>query len=1656
MSIFQVHQRAIEEYRDYIRSFVQVADERLQAFVQAEVLGEGGRLFPEPLLQLSPAYVQDRDVEELARQGLLHPEVAEIFRQPDGSPYRLYRHQVEAIRRAREGRGYVLTSGTGSGKSFSYFIPIADAVLRHPEVRGPLAVVVYPMNALVNSQLQALESLKARYEARTGRPFPLRFARYTGQTPEDERRAIRENPPHLLLTNYVMGEYLLTRPEDRPLVSPPPSQAPFFLVFDELHTYRGRQGADVALLVRRLRARLPEGRPVVHVGTSATLVARPQAGSQERREAVARFATTFFGHPIPPEDVVEEVLHPATLGGPPGAEELREALKTPLPEDLEGFRRHPLARFVEWSLGLEADGEGGYRRRPPRPLSEVAGELAQWAGVGEGEALEALRRTLLKGAALREGGRPLFAFKLHQFLSQTSPVYASLEAPIVREFAHEPFSPSGKLLYPLYFCRTCGQEYYRVREEGGRFLPAPEAFEEDEGLGYLAFAEDFDPEADLPESWRDAQGRLRKEWRERAPKEVWVGPDGSFSPAETPGRLRLFYQKAPFSLCLRCGADWTRREREYTKLTYLGAEGRTSSTTVLATAVLRGAKEALGEGRDKLLSFTDNRQDASLQAGHFNDFVRTVLLRGALYQALKAHGKLSWEEVAEKTLEALPLPLGEFAKNPGLREGTPAARKVRETLERLVRYRLYADLRRAWRFTQPTLEEVGLLQVAYPYAENEAFLREAQALFARHGAELERARVREAVGVFLDHLRRRLVLDVDLLSPEGWKTLVRQTGEHLSEYWAIDPDTETPAYAWSFAPEGGGGERTLSFSPRGRAGREFQARFGVRPTPEFLRDLTRLLLEHNLLRAVGEGQYRIPQSALEWRLGDGTPRFDPLRLRGEAPKEANAYFARLYQEAVSVLGGLEGREHTAQVVGEERERRERRFRGEEPPRLPYLVASPTLELGVDIADLDAVHLRNLPPTPANYAQRVGRAGRQGQPGLVLAFAGAFSQHDRYFFRHQREMVAGAVRPPALDLANEALLQSHVQAEWLSATGLALRDSVGGLLDLAQEGLPLFEEVRAGLSLSPEGEEALLARLRRVFAHDWEALSQGAPWFSEGWLKEVLRRAPERFDRAFDTWRELYGAALEARARGDRLRLLGRTPEEREAGERMRREAERQIDLLLQRGVAKEEGDFYPYRYLASEEFLPGYNLMALPVRAFVPRGEGEFVNRPRQLALTELAPGNVLYHEGGKWVPERLMGGPGGLEARLREYRLCRVCGHVAEPEASRCPGCGVLLDGGNSDLIRAVDFLGVYMRRRERITANEEERVRGAYRVDLGFRFPRRVEAWGQAPCGEVRLEVRLVYAPGARIHLFNRGLRRAQAPGFLLRLDTGDLLSEEEARALRQREPQAPLERVGLHVAVTQNALLFQLAPLLPQGLDAEGIWSLAYALKRGMERRFQLEESELGLALVGEGEGRAFLFYERAEGGLGALRRLVEEPGVLSEVAREALEVLHFDPNGEDLKPECARACHECLLSYGNQREAHLLDRHRVRDLLLCLGKAVVRPQEGQEGEERWERLLVLCQSGLEREFLLFLRERGLRPPDEAQYRIGEAHTVADFLYRPNVAVFVDGPHHQGERQRRIDERQREALWDLGYRVVVVPPEREVWEALVAEAGEVFGWT
>ena len=160
MDIFDFRGKLIGDYAGYTRSFLSVREPRLRGFVNDQL--DAGVLWPEPLIQLNPSFESGDDIDELAASGVLHPECRHVFRiksesDPAGRPLKLHRHQSEAIRVARTGFPYVLTTGTGSGKSLSYIVPIVDHVLRHGTGRGIQAIVVYPMNALANSQDEELK-----------------------------------------------------------------------------------------------------------------------------------------------------------------------------------------------------------------------------------------------------------------------------------------------------------------------------------------------------------------------------------------------------------------------------------------------------------------------------------------------------------------------------------------------------------------------------------------------------------------------------------------------------------------------------------------------------------------------------------------------------------------------------------------------------------------------------------------------------------------------------------------------------------------------------------------------------------------------------------------------------------------------------------------------------------------------------------------------------------------------------------------------------------------------------------------------------------------------------------------------------------------------------------------------------------------------------------------------------------------------------------------------------------------------------------------------------------------------------------------------------------------------------------------------------------
>jgi ATP-dependent helicase YprA (DUF1998 family) len=341
VDVFDLDRSLITDYERFARSFTHIRSSDIRE--QVEDLYASRRFWPEPLVSVNPHFEPGPTVDDLMRDGILHPNTAKVFR-AQGNAIRLHRHQQEAVAKAAAGQSYVVTTGTGSGKSLCFFVPIVDAAVRaHAEgrPRQTRAIIVYPMNALANSQLGELE----KFVGQSGLPEELRptFARYTGQENDAERERIRQLKPDILLTNFVMLELLMTRENARDREVLEGCRGLDFIVLDELPTYRGRQGADVAMLMRRVRDRLCPDKAPICVGTSATM-ASDEAGSSAA--AVANVASRLFGTEIQQDAIVTETLERATdkearidaLGA-----SLAAALDAPIAERLDDatLKNHP-------------------------------------------------------------------------------------------------------------------------------------------------------------------------------------------------------------------------------------------------------------------------------------------------------------------------------------------------------------------------------------------------------------------------------------------------------------------------------------------------------------------------------------------------------------------------------------------------------------------------------------------------------------------------------------------------------------------------------------------------------------------------------------------------------------------------------------------------------------------------------------------------------------------------------------------------------------------------------------------------------------------------------------------------------------------------------------------------------------------------------------------------------------------------------------------------------------------------------------------------------------------------------------------------------------------------------------------------------------------
>ena len=940
----------------------------------------------------------------MVADGTLHQQVGKVFK-----GFSLYSHQIEAMRLGAKPSSFVVTSGTGSGKSLTYLGSIFNHLFCSGAGKGVQAILVYPMNALINLQEEELKKLAAAYESTTGMPFPLKFAAYTGQTKSEIRKQVLDSPPDILLTNYMMLELLLTRHGERQIRDSIYGSLRF-LVFDELHTYRGRQGADVGMLIRRIRGCCKSS--ITTIGTSATMVS---AGSyHDQRLAVAAVAEQIFGEPFQPHQIIGETLARSLPGSDiqQGAAELAKAIRAPIPRaaSVDTLMNFPTALWLEGKIALHVDQDSGGRlkRGTPRKLADIAEMLASDSGEDVSSCASHLKGLLLWISEInldlvRSGQRyTILPFRLHQFFAQTGSVYATLGTPGNRFITLEPGvhhsdQAGERFIFPHVFSRASGKTYICVFHDTktGKLLPRDfnnqEAMSDDHVAGYIipGGVEIWNPQEDLenlPPTWIQNldSGKVKKEYADRIPQQITYDADGSVQLGASGLAFHgWFMRSAPKGLLFdpTAGLFFDGNTNERTKLTTLGNEGRSTSTTITSFLVLREMEARGFHIKDqKLLSFTDNRQDAALQAGHFNDFIRVVRVRAAIARALAAAPgqTLNYKQIGEAIFRELKLEFSSYANSTDPNPFPTVRSQYENVFCRYLAYQAIHDLRRGWRVVLPNLEKCALLSIDYEDLDANA-AHEAGWATVPFVCELSPQKRANFIRNTLDYFRLEYAVHSQTLLESS--TLVeadKEFKDKLRNPWTFEgPDVFRPAVlrtcklhrrenrSGSLGLTSGFGKYVKHFIKVGFPGRAMDRK----AYDDFLPALLDALccadyLATRKARSDANTEVTVYQLKLDrilWRAGDQqTVRRDEVKLRSyrDCDEKPNHFFQSLYLTDFSALKNLVGADHTGQLKNEPRIEREEKFRAEwkladgspdnakiRADSISALFCSPTMELG---------------------------------------------------------------------------------------------------------------------------------------------------------------------------------------------------------------------------------------------------------------------------------------------------------------------------------------------------------------------------------------------------------------------------------------------------------------------------------------------------------------------------------------------------------------------------------------------------------------------------------------------------------------------------------------------------------------------------------------
>lgn len=1055
-------QRISDFYKRYLLTAFNTNNNKYNEQLKNE-LSKSKAISDGPYISLSDPYKKGKKISDLIEEGILSKEFFKLkkFHPTDRN---LYLHQEEAIRKANEGKNLIVTTGTGSGKTESFLIPVINELLKEKEngTLGPgvRTLIIYPMNALVNDQIRRIREILYDMDVEGA----ITFGRFTGETEHEQKDAIkayneiedgkypwrkneiisreemRNNPPNILITNYAMLEYILLRPGDNVILGDNYSDKWKFIVLDEAHSYNGANGIEVATLLKRVKAMLNRN-DLQYILTSATL------GDKNSNNEIIEFAQSLCDSSFDEKSIIRSYLQQVK----PNRNiekidfniyrEIAELIRNNEEEKIIDIlnKQNALGNSVEEKIfDIVLHDEFYYKVRDAlykkiKTLKSVANELK----MSEDDLTDFIA---VASNALKNDER-LFEAKYHMFIRGIEGVFVTL-APLEKLFINKMDSYKenkfddkdiGYKVYEVSFCNNCNALFITGHDDNGKLVQTGKYNDDYSPVVYLLSGE-FDENDEDNENENTYQ---------------ICAKCGEIKKASSINGLQCDHGKKYINKIVKvkekgkelheCPCCHSRNSQNTILRPYhLGTE---AATAVISTALYNElpsiehrkvekivTDEFFGESKivednitklnKQFLCFSDGRQSAAFFSSYLEGTYKNTLVKRIMYEITKENKSFLEKGILlEEFAEILKDKFLKYDIYKGKNEYGILKEAWIQILLEISNYKARNSLLKTGflKFEVDTdIPEIPTLNLSKE--ETNDILQNLLLLsFMKDSAIDTKVSFEDAdVSRFtFSGFTKGYVCEGQKSSRiEPWIPEVNKTNKRLRYLISITKDEETSRKLlksfWNLLQN-----KNIIVKKEFREGNAFQLNIDMIKVKSvdklYMCNECKMISPYNVRGICST--YRCNGKLQEYNIDE--------------EMKDNHYY-NLYRNLV--ISPMVVREHTAQLSSKKAYEYQRGFKNKD---INVLSCSTTFEMGVDVGSLETVFMRNMPPSPANYAQRAGRAGRSLKAAAYAITFCPNSSHDLNYYKNPTEMIEGKIVPPVLNINNEKIVLRHIFASALS-------------------------------------------------------------------------------------------------------------------------------------------------------------------------------------------------------------------------------------------------------------------------------------------------------------------------------------------------------------------------------------------------------------------------------------------------------------------------------------------------------------------------------------------------------------------------------------------------------------------------------------------------